>query len=96
MSNRGVHHANEDLQRKVATAEPCASGSSPAGHQFGDKDMHHYFCKTCGISPFSEVAKVPRDYEGNAKAGDRRVNLGCIEGMDPLTLPVRIIDGRLF
>jgi hypothetical protein len=65
-------------------------------YQFGDKDMRHYFCKTCGISPFSSVAKVPADYEGRAKVGDRRVNLGCIEGLDPLTLPIRIIDGRSF
>ena len=65
-------------------------------YQFGDKDMHHYFCKTCGISPFSSVANVPAGYEGRAKVGDRRVNLGCIEGLDPLTLPIRIIDGRSF
>lgn len=30
----------------------------------------------------------------NAKDGDR-VNLGCIEGGDPLALDVKIIDGKL-
>jgi hypothetical protein len=65
-------------------------------YQFGDKDMYHYFCKTCGICPFSEVANLPATYEGRARVGDRRVNLGCIDGLDPLALRIEIIDGRSF
>jgi len=65
-------------------------------YQFGDKDVRHYFCKTCGICPFSAVASLPADYPGRAKVGDRRVNLGCIDGLDPLTLEIQIIDGRSF
>jgi hypothetical protein len=65
-------------------------------YQFGDGDVNHYFCKTCGISPFNEVASVPANYEGPAKPGDRRVNLGCIDGLDPFTLEVSMIDGRSF
>src|SRR5262245_15096184 len=67
-----------------------------ATYQFGDKDVYHYFCKTCGISPFNGVASLPATYEGRAKVGDRRVNLGCIDGLDPLALKVAIIDGRSF
>ena len=63
-------------------------------YQFGDEDMSHYFCKTCGISPFSVVARVPATYEGPAKPGNRRVNLGCIDGLDPLGLEIKLIDGR--
>src|SRR3954463_13348467 len=30
-------------------------------YRFGDKDMNHCFCRTCGISPFSTVGSVPAD-----------------------------------
>jgi hypothetical protein len=56
-------------------------------YQFGDHDVSHYFCKTCGIYPF---------HDGTAKPGHYRVNLGCIDGVDVLALPVVIIDGRSF
>ncbi len=63
-------------------------------YQFGDKDMKHTFCRTCGVSPFSTVASVPPDYEGAAKPGDYRVNLGCLDDLDALSLDVDVIDGR--
>jgi hypothetical protein len=69
---------------------------SLAVYQFGDKAMYHYFCKTCGICPFSAVASLPENYEGRAKIGDRRVNLGCVDGLDPLALEIEILDGRSF
>lgn len=69
---------------------------SLAVYQFGDKAMRHYFCKTCGICPFSRVANLPDGYEGRAKIGDRRVNLGCIDGLDSLALEITVIDGRSF
>ena len=65
-------------------------------YQFGDKAVYHHFCMTCGISPFNEVASLPATYEGRAKVGDRRVNLGCVDGVDPLALKVDVIDGRSF
>lgn len=67
-----------------------------AVYQFGDKDVLHYFCKTCGIAPFNEVASLPPGYAGRARIGDGRVNLGCVEGVDPFTLEITIIDGRSF
>ena len=63
-------------------------------YQFGDKDMKHCFCRTCGISPFGMVASVPPDYAGPAKPGDYRVNLGCIDDLDVMGLEVEVIDGR--
>lgn len=70
--------------------------ASLAVYRFGDKNMSHYFCKSCGISPFSAVASLPDGYQGRAKIGDRRVNLGCIDGLDPLALAITVIDGRSF
>lgn len=58
-----------------------------ARYQFGDHDINHYFCKRCGIFPFSD---------GTATPGHYRVNLGCVEEVDPLALETRLIDGRSF
>jgi hypothetical protein len=67
---------------------------SLAIYQFGDHSMNHYFCKCCGICPFSEVASLPEGYRGRARVGDRRVNLGCVDGLEPLALEIAILDGR--
>ena len=65
-------------------------------YQFGDKDVNHYFCRTCGISPFNQVAKIPPDYTGAAKPGYRRINLGCVQELDVFALDIEVIDGRSF
>jgi hypothetical protein len=41
-------------------------------YQFGDKDVNHFFCRTCGISPFNTVASVPptiKDPQGRGTIG---------------------------
>lgn len=65
-----------------------------AVYRFGDEDMNHYFCPTCGVSPFQVVAKLPPSYEGAAKVGDRRINLGCVPDVDVFALEVRLVDGK--
>ena len=55
-------------------------------YQFGDRDMNHYFCKRCGVHPFSDAKAT----------GHYRVNLGCVEGVDTFALPIRFIDGQSF
>jgi hypothetical protein len=79
-----------------ADFEQMQGEESLAVYQFGDKDVRHCFCRTCGICPFNVVASVPSSYQGPAKPGDLRVNLGCIDGLDPLALEISIIDGRSF
>ena len=56
-------------------------------YQFGDHDVNHYFCTTCGIYPC---------HEATANPGHFRVNLGCVDGVDPLALAITLIDGRSF
>lgn len=56
-------------------------------YQFGDHDVNHYFCKRCGIYPFHDAKLNPGHY---------RVNLGCVEEVDPLAVEIRLIDGRSF
>ncbi len=67
---------------------------SLADYRFGDKDLSHCFCRTCGISPFNLVERVPASYQGPARPGARRVNLGCVAGLDPLALKIDVLDGR--
>lgn len=56
-------------------------------YQWGDRDVNHFFCPTCGVYPFHEAAATP---------GHCRINLGCLDDLDPLTLAIDIIDGRSF
>jgi hypothetical protein len=58
-----------------------------AVYRFGDRVVNHYFCRTCGIYPFHDATVRPGEY---------RVNVGCIEGLDPLALRIELIDGRSF
>ena len=62
----------------IQTTSACISGT---GGPRGN-----YFCKTCGI--FTYIADGENGKDGY------RVNLGCVEGLDPLALDIRIIDGK--
>lgn len=54
-------------------------------YQFGSHRAKHYFCRRCGIYPFHETLR---------KADHYRVNLGCVDDLDVLALPVEVLDGR--
>ena len=56
-------------------------------YNFGHNMVNHYFCKHCGIYTFHEAKADPGKY---------RVNLGCIDGLDPLALEIELVDGKLF
>ena len=63
---------------------------SLALYQWGDRVMNHWFCRTCGINPFAEVVEGAT---GPASPVRYRVNLGCVEGIDPFALEIRLLDG---
>ena len=42
-------------------------------YQFNTKNAHHYFCKTCGIHPFSRPRTAPDRYN---------VNFRCLDDFD--------------
>ena len=47
---------------------------SLADYQFGKRRIHHRFCKTCGVRPFSQ-------------SGDQlAVRVNCLDGVDPQEL----------
>jgi hypothetical protein len=58
-----------------------------APYVWGDMMVRSYFCRTCGIYTFHEVIAEP---------GKLRINLGCVDGVEPLELPYRLVDGRSY
>ena len=56
-------------------------------YQFGDHDVNHWFCRTCGIAPF---------HDATAKPGHYRINLGCLDDVDIYALPITLLDGASF
>ena len=67
----------------AADFTPHADPDDLGDYRWNDRVVNHLFCKTCGIYP----------YHGNDEYG-YRVNLGCVDGIDPLSLDIGILDGR--
>jgi hypothetical protein len=67
----------------AADFRPTEDMSALTAYRWGDHEIDHIFCKTCGIYP----------YHGDEAMGFR-VNLGCVDGLDVLSLEIGIIDGR--
>lgn len=53
-------------------------------YQFNSRVVKHYFCKVCGIYPFHQTRKDTNAW---------RVNLGCLDDVDPYTLGNSVADG---
>lgn len=53
-------------------------------YQFNTRMARHFFCRHCGIYPFHQTRKDP---------GLWRVNVGCLEGVDPYALESSVSDG---
>jgi hypothetical protein len=61
-----------------------AQGDCLATYQFGTHIAKHHFCRKCGIYPFHQTVRKPGHY---------RINIGCIDGVDSLSLPFDVFDG---
>lgn len=61
--------------------------SQVGDYQFNTRNIHHLFCKTCGIHAYARGT----DPKGNEM---RAVNVRCLEGVDPATLSRRAYDGK--
>jgi hypothetical protein len=54
-------------------------------YQFGTLTAKNLFCGTCGVSPFRRSRMSPELVD---------VNVRCLEGVDPSTIPVEPFDGK--
>ena len=60
-------------------------------YQFGRKNIHHLFCKTCGVKSFGR-GKVGPDGKGMVA-----IMLSCVDGLSDAelaALPITYVDGR--
>jgi hypothetical protein len=53
---------------------------------WNERVLNNYFCRCCGI--FTYIGDGENNRDGY------RVNLGCVEDLDVLSLPIRRIDGK--
>ncbi|WP_432455555.1 MULTISPECIES: GFA family protein [unclassified Agarivorans] len=53
-------------------------------YQWNSHVAKHYFCKHCGIYTFHRPRSAPEL---------TRVNAGCLEGLDPLTMEYQVVNG---
>jgi hypothetical protein len=63
--------------------KPHQNCDDMSAYQWNDRVVDALFCKTCGVFP----------YFGNEEFG-YRVNLGCVEQLDPLDLSITVLDGK--
>lgn len=74
-----IWHATDDAGLTIVKGEDELSV-----YQFGTKTAKHYFCRHCGIHPFSRPRIDPRIWV---------VNLRCVPGVKPDGLKASVFDG---
>lgn len=65
---------------------PHHDGESLGLYLWNEHVLRNYFCRTCGI--FVYIG------DGEHAEDGYRVNLGCVEGLEVLALPITVIDGK--
>ena len=73
-------HGTDESGLKVLSGE-----SELSVHQFNTMTAKHYFCRHCGVHPFSRPRLNPTKWV---------VNVRCIDEIDADALPVRVFDGK--
>jgi hypothetical protein len=56
-------------------------------YQFNRMNVHHTFCRVCGIQPFGRGT-------GRDGAEMRAINVRCLDGVDLKSLAVKEVDGK--
>ncbi|HTV77652.1 MAG TPA: GFA family protein [Steroidobacteraceae bacterium] len=67
-----------------ADLEVVAGGEELVLYQFGTRTAQHYFCRHCGIAPFSRPRRDPNRWAVNAR---------CIGDLDLSGLRIEPFDG---
>lgn len=73
-------HATDERGLEILSGE-----DELALHQFGTMTARHYFCRHCGVHPFSRPRLDPSKWV---------VNVRCIDEIDADALPVTVFDGK--
>jgi len=78
----------------LAFVEPAAftltSGEDNlTDYQFNQHNIHHLFCKTCGVTSFARGTK----HDGVPVIA---INVRCLDGFDLAAVTVNMVDGRSF
>lgn len=73
-------HGTDDTHFRILSGE-----DELGAYQFGTMKAKHYFCKSCGVSPFSHPRIAPAMWA---------VNLRCVEGVDLARVEIQPFDGR--
>ncbi len=63
--------------------QPHENLTELSDYRWNDRMVNHLFCKTCGVYP----------YHGGGDYG-YRVNLGCVEQINPFSIPITMNDGK--
>jgi hypothetical protein len=74
-----VWHATDDAGLAITAGEDALTL-----YQFGTMTAKHYFCRYCGVHPFTRPRLDPRRWA---------VNLRCVEGVDLAAIPTGVFDG---
>lgn len=69
--------------------ELLAGADELTDYQFNKKQVHHLFCKTCGVRSFGRGL----DPSGNEVCA---INVRCLDGVDLDALTLTKVDGRSF
>lgn len=77
-----LHHRVSAEQFELLEGEDCLTP-----YQFNTKVAHHYFCRFCGIHPFSNPRAAPEMYS---------INIRCLDDFDMESESYEVIsfDGR--
>ena len=73
-------HGTDDAHFEIQTGE-----DDLVLYQFGTKTAKHYFCRHCGINPFSHPRIAPTAWV---------VNVRCLDDVDVSSLKIVPFDGR--
>lgn len=73
-------HGASDSNLRILSGE-----EDLALYQFGTLTAKHYFCRQCGVSPFSRPRLDPSRWA---------VNVRCIDSLDLSSLEIRRFDGE--